>query len=831
MVSVANLAIGQCATQWLPGHGAPGVHGRVNAAVVWDEDGVGSLPPRLIVGGQFDSAGTVQARNLAAFDLQNGTWSELGGGADQPVHALAVDGTGGLVVGGVFSQLGGSATGAIARWSGTAWQMLGTGIAWGVYSLAVLPNGDLVAGGNFASAGGLVCTNLARWDGTTWSPLGSGCDNAVLDLQVMPSGDLVATGYFRHAGGIAANRIARWNGTSWSALGSGLTGYVLMGLELSAGNTLALDPQGQLLVGGQFFAAGGVAASHLARWNGSNWQAMGWSLGIVNELAVRPNGEAWVAGDFPGRLRRSAGATWSITGIGFDEASTLSAFVELPSGELCVGGGFDRAGGAMANGVARWDGAHWSAFTPGIVGTLWCAARRANGDVVVGGDILGMPGVATNRVALWNGSIWSNMGSGINGTTRALLAMPDGSMIAGASALSGSGPATGTPARWTGTAWQTLGGGAIGAVLALCRASNGDIIAGGLFQSIGGVPATGLARWDGSSWHAFAPPLSYGGNAPRVHALATLPNGDLIVGGLFTHAGAMQVSHVARWDGSQWHAYPPLTTGHVQCVEPLRDGTFAIGGDFTLGSIRRAARWNGSAWQALGPTVAYDAAVHAIAELPNGDLIVGGEPWVVNGQQTRAMRTDGSSWSVPAGGVLGSSAFATVNDFLWSDAGELLVVGGFEQVGTSISRSLARLATPCPTAIAASPTPCLGPAGPLSLSAVTQPWSGAPFASMCTGFAPGAIAASVFSFQPLNLSLAAVHPAGLAGCTLVADPEVVVLSLPANGVATGQCRFANSPVWAGTRVHHQFVQGTFDASFALLTLSTSNALTLTIGSF
>ncbi len=827
----ANATLAQCDPQWLPGHGPAGVGGNVAATVVWDEDGTGALPPRLVVGGYFESAGTAKARFLAALNLQTNVWSEFGGGANQSVEVLAVDASGALIVAGGFTQLGGVAMSAIARWSNGAWQPLGSGILGGVHTMTVLPNGDLVVGGSFSTAGGVACANIARWNGSVWSPLGTGCNQPVVDLQLLPNGDLVATGRFTQAGGIAANRIAQWNGTAWSPLGSGLTGTLLFGIDVSYGIALALDAQGHLLVGGDFLAAGGLPANWLARWNGTSWQAAGWNAGIVTELWVRPNGEIWVAGGFNGCLRRWVGSAWSIAGIGFGSEAAIHSFAEMPSGDMCVGGFFDQAGSVVANGVARWNGATWSAFTPGIAGTLFCGTRLPNGDIVVGGDITGMPGVAVNRIARWNGTTWSGVGAGINGTVMALQAMPNGSFVAGAGAPTGSNPATGTPALWNGTSWQTLGGGAVGSVRALARASNGDIIAGGQFDYIGATYARGLARWNGTTWQAFAPLLSYGTNPPIVFDIEVMPNGDIIVGGVFTAAGSTPVSYVARWDGSQWHAYPPLLYGYVLCIEPLRDGYFAIGGDIQIGNIRKAARWDGTSWRALGPTVAVDSGVYAIAELPNGDFVVGGDPWLVNGQASRAMRTDGTSWTALPGGVHSQAASGQVRDFLWSDAGELVAVGGFEYVGNAVSRRIARLTTPCPAQTASVPTACVGPAGPLTLAATTMPFTGALLQSTCTGFANDSIAASVFSFGVTNLSLAAAHPTGLPGCLLIPAPEVVVLSIPQGGVANASCRFANSPAWAGAQIHHQFVQGQFDPAFELLSLSSSNALVLTVGAF
>src|SRR5260370_11076295 len=60
-----------------------------------------------------------------------------------------------------------------------------------------------------------------------WSALGSGMNGFVFALTVFDDGTgpaLYAVGNFNRAGGVEANRIARWDGTQWSALGRGVSG-------------------------------------------------------------------------------------------------------------------------------------------------------------------------------------------------------------------------------------------------------------------------------------------------------------------------------------------------------------------------------------------------------------------------------------------------------------------------------------------------------------------------------------------------------------------------------------------------------------------------------
>jgi formylglycine-generating enzyme required for sulfatase activity len=109
-------------------------------------------------------------------------------------------------------------------------------------------------------------------------------------LAVDGSGNLFAGGEFWTAGGNAATNIAKWNGSAWSALGSGMNYQVY---------ALALDGSGNLFAGGTFEKAGGNAANRIAKWNGSAWSALGSGMNnFVYALAVDGAGNLYAGGEF-----------------------------------------------------------------------------------------------------------------------------------------------------------------------------------------------------------------------------------------------------------------------------------------------------------------------------------------------------------------------------------------------------------------------------------------------------------------------------------------------------------------------------------------------------
>lgn len=319
-----------------------------------------------------------------------------------------------LIVCGSFTDAGGVVASNVASWDGTSWSALGAGVGGfgggggGASALATLPNGTIVVGGLFTTAGGVAASNIATWDGAVWSPLGGGVGlpngEGVGALAVLPNGDLIVGGNFTTAGGVPANSIARWNGTSWSSLGTGVAGIVI---------ALAVLPNGNLVAGGIFTAAGGTPANNIALWDGTAWAPLGAGViggvggGGIRALVVLPTGDLVAGGYFTtaggaaaSRVARWDGVSWSALGLGVGSGAGILDLAALPNGDLVAGGIFATAGGAAANGIARWNGASWSPFGSGVGGSVSALAMFGSSGLVVGGLFTTAGGTAASSVAL-----------------------------------------------------------------------------------------------------------------------------------------------------------------------------------------------------------------------------------------------------------------------------------------------------------------------------------------------------------------------------------------------------------------------------------------------
>jgi uncharacterized delta-60 repeat protein len=172
---------------------------QINAMVV-DAEG------RIYLGGGFTSiAGVTRTRvaRLLADGTVDPSWNAAGTGPNNAVQALALEADGRLLIGGSFTNIGGTARPYLARLTTTgtldpSFVPIGSGLNSVVNALLVQPSGHVVVGGSFSAYSGITALRLARFDatGALDATFVGSANNTVHALAALSDGRIAVSGAF-----------------------------------------------------------------------------------------------------------------------------------------------------------------------------------------------------------------------------------------------------------------------------------------------------------------------------------------------------------------------------------------------------------------------------------------------------------------------------------------------------------------------------------------------------------------------------------------------------------------------------------------------------------
>ena len=127
------------------------------------------------------------------------------------------------------------------------------------------------------------------------------------------------------------------------------------------------------------------------------------------------------------------------------------------------------------------------------------------------------------------------------------------------------------------------------AVHALALAADGVLFAGGAFTTVGGSrPCLRAARFDGVQWQTLGAGVNTTLNA-TVNALAGLPNGDVLLGGLFADFGMSRLARHNRLGNTIETVSQGVVGPSVSALASAANGDVLIGGDFAAIQLPLAA--------------------------------------------------------------------------------------------------------------------------------------------------------------------------------------------------------------------------------------------------
>jgi uncharacterized delta-60 repeat protein len=400
----------------------------------------------------------------------------------------------------------------------------------------------------------------------TFSP-GSSSNSGISATVVQPDGKILIGGSFTSYDNVSVNRLARLhpNGrldTSFN-IGTGFNHTV---------NTIALDSQGKILVGGWFSSYNGVEAARIVRLNTDGSRDVTFSSGSLT---------GWTSGD------------------------GIHSILVQPDGKIVIGGRFTRYNGAERRMLARanTDGSVDSSFNPALsypIGTstltagpdsdVYSIVQQPDGKLIIGGDFVNFSGTDNNRRRIarvnTNGTRDDTFlpGTGFNGTVYALALQSDGKIVAVGS-FTRYNSTTDNRARVarinSNASLDTSfnpGTGAVSSITSFPRVSavalqgDGKIIIGGHFDSYDGAASSRLARLNSNGTRDQSFDVGSGlvsSVVSPVSSIIPLSGGLTLISGGFSAYDGTSIANIARIH--QGPVAGPITSIPVQVTmsDPL----------------------------------------------------------------------------------------------------------------------------------------------------------------------------------------------------------------------------------------------------------------------
>jgi uncharacterized delta-60 repeat protein len=553
---------------FLPGAGA---NGEVMCVAV-QSDG------KILIGGLFSSYGGT-ARNRIARLNPSGRLDPTfnpGVGPNSTVSAVAAQSDGNLVMGGYFSTVSGVKTPYLTRLNtnGTVDTTFKTGTGPDSTVLTiVLQSGKIVIGGGLTKYNGTTRNHIARinFDGsldTLFNP-GSGADQGITSIDIADDGGFFIGGYFTSYAGKPRAHVARIHddGTLDPTFDPG-SGPDTLSNSIGPVNSVASLPGSKVAVGGLFSTLSGQVRNRLAVFDpdGALDSTFIPGTGINERLAravIQPDGKVLIGGDFTaiGQTIRNHIARLDSDGSpdqAFDaEADDFVGLIAVqPDNKVLITGGFSFINGTFRKGIARLNGSGSldASFDPGTGINFGAEAMLLlpDGKILLGGTLGIYNGVIVPSVIriTSDASLDStfNASAAPIGSLSDMALQPDGKIV-----LGGQFGFFGQPMEFTmrlnpdgseDTAF-TPATNADNNVYTVLLQPDGKILVAGNFTTMNGKKRGRIARLnsDGTMDSGFDPQT---GADYYINTMALQTDNKILIGGAFTNFNKIQTSRVAR---------------------------------------------------------------------------------------------------------------------------------------------------------------------------------------------------------------------------------------------------------------------------------------------
>jgi uncharacterized delta-60 repeat protein len=594
-----------------------------------------------------------------------------------------------------------------------------------VYTTALQPDGKIIIGGMFTTFNGISMNRIARLniDGKLDNTfdIGTGMDSTVQTIAIQNDGKIIVGGEFTNYNGTIMNSIVRLN-TDGSLDG---TFNIGTGANLPI-QTITIQPDGKIIIGGDFTSYNGTLINRIARLNADGSLDGTFNIGTganqsIRTVTIQSDGQLIIGGSFTSyngtpinriaRLNTDGSLDTSfVVGTGVNAGGVYTVTIQ-PDGKIVICGFFFSYNGISSKSIARLntDGSIDTSFVvgTGVNGSVYTTAIQPDGKIIIGGGISVYNGTPINRIARLNtdGSLdLSFVKVGVIGTIYTIRLQADGQLIIGGSFTSFYGTLTNRIARLNadGTLDGTfiIGTGFNRYIFTTKIQSNGKIIVGGGFSSYNHYSSNCITRLniDGTRDTTF----NIGTGIPNgeVVALATQPDEKIIVGGGFISFNGSSYNNIVRLniDGTIdttfntnigiGNNYDYITTIAIQSDEKI-----IVGGD-NYGILNtHILRLNTDGTNDTTFTVGTgaDSTLRVAVLQPDGKIIIAGYFNSYNGNSSNRIARLNSNGTFDGTFIVGSGANGDINTVTILPDGKIIIGGNFTAYNGTACYRVARL--------------------------------------------------------------------------------------------------------------------------------------------
>jgi len=553
-------------------------------------------------------------------------------GFDGVTASFAFQADGKMLVGGNYHNYGSQNCNGLVRLntddSNDLSFNIGTGVDGFLETVVLQPDGKILIGGAFSTYNGVARSNIARLnaDGSldTSFNVGLGTNNRVYKTLVQPDGKIIIVGQFSTYNGVAYNNIARLN-TDGSLDTSFVIGTGAYSPNVGSNiRGVALQNDGKIIAVGGFSSFNGAPKSRVVRLNtdGSVDTSFipNYTGGSLFSVTVQDDGRIYIGGYDNGTvsalIRLNTNGSADTTFAAEVPVYTVLEIVIQPDGKILAGG----------NNIVRLnqDGTPDSSFFTsnnllGAGSTIFGFALTPGNKIIVGGGFTLFYDEVANYIIRLN----------LDGTKD--------------------------------NTYNYVGGtGADASIVSALKQNDDKIIITGQFSKYNGTFANRIARLSSSGILDTSYITGTGANS-LISGSANVANGKIVIVGSFTSYNGTPVNKIARinangtLDTSFNLQFPLLGAGDyavdLRNVAVQSDGKVIVGGSFISynGSpLNRLCRLNtdgsiDASFNAAFLSSNSQQSVHKIIVLPNDQILIATSNTGTSAQQTLfRLNADGS---------------------------------------------------------------------------------------------------------------------------------------------------------------------------------------------